>query len=721
MALPGGGNTLGEAVLLVSTDQTALDKELDVALAKSKAFGQKLSGIGKDLSLYLTAPIIGLATIAVSNFNESAQALAQVEAGIKSTGGAADRTSEQLERMAAGLQTKTLFDDDEILGKVTANLLTFTQVSGQVFDEAQVQILNLSQRLGQDLQSSAIQVGKALNSPVDGLTALGRVGVKFTEDQKNLIKGFVESGRVVEAQKIILKELAVEFGGAAEAAAKVGAGPLIQVKNQIGDLSEEFGKIILESIQPLIPLLQSAVKWFADMSPEMKTAAVAVAGVAAAIGPLLVVVGSVISALSTISATIVGAGGLIGILSAVGAALTGPVGLTLAVAAVVTAITAWVADTEEGGKAIDEVFTGLSELWQEFREIADEALTDVAFFWREHGDEIKAVVGAIIRTVKGTLTAAFKILADIVTAGLKVITGAVQLFHGYMNGDWEKMSKGIQNIWKGMWDAIIAILRAPVDLVKGAVSGMTNEVTGYFAKMYDAVVGHSWVPDMIDRIEEEFGRLGLIMVGPTQSAVSKVMGSFSSLSGIKGTLGFLSDVNSAIGGGVAGIGNMIGSFVGLPGIGTAVSGVIGLGQKIAGLFGKGRKQADIVTGALNEGGVANFLNSITQGGITEGLSYNELESLQRQLNDTRGIWQREIMGKVTDERVRPTAEWINSGIGTNDVYGNTSFANAQRILDAAIALAQRPVVVQIDGREVARSLDNNILYGGSRLTATGVL
>jgi phage-related minor tail protein len=100
---------------------------------------------------------------------------------------------------------------------VTVNLLTFGNVSGEAFDRAQMAAVNLSARLGQDLQSSAVQVGKALNDPIKGVTALGRVGVSFTEQQKEQIKAMTKVGDVAGAQSLILAQLEKQYGGSAEA------------------------------------------------------------------------------------------------------------------------------------------------------------------------------------------------------------------------------------------------------------------------------------------------------------------------------------------------------------------------------------------------------------------------------------------------------------------------------------------------------------------------
>jgi len=100
--------------------------------------------------------------------------------------------------MADSLQRVTTFDDEAITGAQSL-LLTFTKIGRDVFPEATRTVLDMSQALGQDLKSSSIQLGKALNDPITGITSLTRVGVTFTAEQKKLIESLVKTGQVAEA------------------------------------------------------------------------------------------------------------------------------------------------------------------------------------------------------------------------------------------------------------------------------------------------------------------------------------------------------------------------------------------------------------------------------------------------------------------------------------------------------------------------------------------
>jgi hypothetical protein len=237
---------------------------MDKAEATSKKWKRKvkrdLAEVSSQMKTLATVGIAGIvggfgAVVAASG--KQADAIRQVETRLKSTGGAAGKTSEELQKMASALQNVTRFGDETIL-EMQSVLLTFTNIEGQVFDRTVPAILDLSTAMGQSLQSSAVQLGKALNDPIKGLSALSRVGIQFTDDQKAVIESLVETGDVAAAQNVILEELERQFGGSAVAAGDTFVGALTQVKNAFGDLLENAGGLEdnKEALQELVDFLQ---------------------------------------------------------------------------------------------------------------------------------------------------------------------------------------------------------------------------------------------------------------------------------------------------------------------------------------------------------------------------------------------------------------------------------------------------------------------------------
>lgn len=123
----------------------------------------------------------------IRNSIEAERVETQLNAVLKSTRHAAGLTAIELKNMASEMQMLTAFGDEEVLSMQNI-LLTFKNIKGDEFKRATMAVLDLSTAMGQDLKSSAIQVGKALNDPKIGLTALQLVGITFSDSQKKLIK-----------------------------------------------------------------------------------------------------------------------------------------------------------------------------------------------------------------------------------------------------------------------------------------------------------------------------------------------------------------------------------------------------------------------------------------------------------------------------------------------------------------------------------------------------
>lgn len=186
--------------------------------------------------------------------HELHQATAQVQAVLTSTNQMAGLSMKQLEESAKSLASNSKFGRADIFG-MQSLLLTFTSVKDKIFNEAQPAIMDLATRMGGDLKGASIQVGKALNDPIQGMTALRRVGVSFSESQKETIKRMQETGNLAGAQKIILNELAVEFGGSAKAA--FDADPMAKFNKMMGSLKLTFGEIAESALVSLMPIFEA--------------------------------------------------------------------------------------------------------------------------------------------------------------------------------------------------------------------------------------------------------------------------------------------------------------------------------------------------------------------------------------------------------------------------------------------------------------------------------
>lgn len=183
------------------------------------------------------------------------QATAQVEAGLKSTGEAAGLTFKDIQDGAKKLSAGILYGRTDIL-EMQSILLTFPAVTKDSFEPASAIIADMSTRLGVDLKGTAIQVGKALQDPIKGVTALRKVGVNFSEAQTQMIAKLVATGQAAKAQQLILGELTTEFGGSARAA--FNADPAARFNKMMEAVKIGVGELAEELLEKLIPGLE----WF---------------------------------------------------------------------------------------------------------------------------------------------------------------------------------------------------------------------------------------------------------------------------------------------------------------------------------------------------------------------------------------------------------------------------------------------------------------------------
>ena len=224
----------------------------------SRAF----AGMGRGLAVAAASALAAAVSIAaiVGTLNrfidatvETEKVQAQLAAAIASTGGAAGKSIADLNAQAVALQKVTTFGDESI-NAMQGLLLTFTQIKGDQFDAATKATLDLATAMGTDLSSAALQVGKALNDPVLGMTALSRSGIQFTDAQKAMVKSMVAANDTIGAQTVILAELERQFGGSAEAARNTLGGALASLRNAFGDLFEMSGpgsKALRDAIEGL--------------------------------------------------------------------------------------------------------------------------------------------------------------------------------------------------------------------------------------------------------------------------------------------------------------------------------------------------------------------------------------------------------------------------------------------------------------------------------------
>ncbi len=256
---------------------------------------KKMTSVGKTLSKTLTLPLVALGTASVMAADMQVQAETRLLTALKGR----EDIQRRLMAQAAELQSRSTFGDEEVIAQ-QAYLASLGMTERQINDviEASAQ---LSTATGMTLESAVKNLAKTYG----GLT--GELGESIPA-LKSLTAEQLKSG---EAVKYILEN----YQGYAEAAAQSGTGSMRQLKNQLGDLAEQLGMILMPALQKIVSWISNMVTWFQNLSPTTQKVIVVIASLAAAIGPVLTVGGKLLAMLPLIKAAFT--------------AMTGPIGLVI--------------------------------------------------------------------------------------------------------------------------------------------------------------------------------------------------------------------------------------------------------------------------------------------------------------------------------------------------------------------------------------------------------
>ena len=213
----------------------------------------------------------------------------------------------------------TLATDAEVIKATQAKLLTFRELgltadeAGGAFDRATAAAIDLAAAGFGSAETNAVQLGKALQDPIKGISALRRAGITFTEAEKEKIATLVESGNMLEAQNLVLAAIETQVGGTAAATATASQKMQLafdNVKETVGaalmpafaslaeamiPIAEEIAPILATAIEDLTPTLSElagfipeVVEAFAPLIPSLISIIGAIAQLAVELMPLLI-------------------------------------------------------------------------------------------------------------------------------------------------------------------------------------------------------------------------------------------------------------------------------------------------------------------------------------------------------------------------------------------------------------------------------------------------
>jgi phage-related protein len=406
----------------------------------------------------------------IAAYQESAKVGAQTNAVIKSTADVSGVSAKHVGDLASTIRNYSGIEDEAVQSGENM-LLTFKNIrngvgpANQIFDQATTTLADMSAALGKDPSTAAIQLGKALNDPVKGITALTRVGVTFDDQQKKQIASFVKAGKTADAQKVILKELSSEFGGSAKAMGK--ANPAAILQSQIGDVEESVGKTLLPIVSSLLKALEPILQTVGPMLGTLFGA------LALALKPLLAALSPVVEILIKALAPIITAltpimGGLVPVIQQLAITLSD---LLTALLPILPPVLQLVAD-------LLPLVTLLLKFANVILGPVLQALGLLVGYLAKGVAWVAKFAGSWT-FAKRVITVAWGAIRGAVVAGWQAVTGFLSGAFAKLRTAWDHFWASLKSGVTGIWTNVINGLKSGIN----SIIGFLNHAIGLFNKL----------------------------------------------------------------------------------------------------------------------------------------------------------------------------------------------------------------------------------------------
>ena len=560
--------TLGIDTAAWESGLSQAQRSLNAAGKRLQAIGDRMTGIGKGMSLAITAPLVAFGAASFKAASDAAELQGsfdqtfgdmadEMNAWAEATGDAMGRSTQAIQEAAntfgiffnqAAPTRREAAEMSRTFAVLAQDLASFYNVSES--DALQKLRSGLSgeaeplRDFGVFLSAAAVEA-KALE------LGLGSLGGELSEQDK-----------IMARYALILENTTNAQGDVARTSGNT-ANQIRTAQAAFQELQVTVGTKLLPVLTPLITKLAGLLDAFSGLPDGMQTFIVSAAAVAAAGGPVLLVLGQVVSAIGALLpvfapvVALIGEAGLAGAFGALGTVIAPALPVIAAVAAAGALIHAnW-----------DKIAPVLQRLWAQVQATLGPALASLI-------GTVKAVLtdlwngpfGEAIRVVMGILgqfaaaygeilgTVLIRILTALVTAvegAFKLIGDALRFVAALLSGDfrgaWEAAKSFVVNAVNG----ILAILRAlapeAMAAVERLVTGVRDWMVGRlgaiwdsvkskidwiknaFFNLYDAVVGHSYIPDLFDGIARHAVRFLPEFVSPVLAGIGQVSSAFRGL------------------------------------------------------------------------------------------------------------------------------------------------------------------------------------------------
>lgn len=478
--------------------------------------GQKMTDVGKKMSTYVTAPIVAAGAASFKMAADLQDAMGATEQIFK---GAADSVKTWADNLESyyGIAEGEALEYANMMGTMLVNIGGLTEE--QAAKQAQT-LIELAGDLTAMYGGTTADAVRALTGALKGNnTMLDNYGMAVNDAMiktKAFEMGLYDgTGQMDLATKqaatlaLIMEQTGAAQGQAAREA-EGASGSMRALVTEIKNLSTDIGEVLLPVITPFVQRLRDIVGTFGELSPGAQKAIIAIAGIAAAIGPLLAIFGPTISAIGTLvtglgamSTAMAGGASIVAaltqafpVLGSVIGALTGPIGLVIAAIAglVVAGVLIY--------KNWDEIKVKAAEIWGVIRDTLVRILDAIKGFVEERWNAVATITTTVWATISDWLSTLWERIKAQVTASWNAIYGTI-------TGIWTLIKDGFDNLVKAAWDwgknllaEFIAGIKSKISALRDTLSNIAETVAGFLGfhsptKLGPGRYADQWAPNFM--------------------------------------------------------------------------------------------------------------------------------------------------------------------------------------------------------------------------------
>lgn len=466
----------------------------------------------------------------------------------EATGNAMGRSTQEMQRGALAFQElfgkaldpRQAAEMSKQFAVLTQDLASFKNLSNEV---AQQKLFSGLTGEAEPLRAVGVFLNDAAVEAKLLEMGIAKVNGKFTDQQKIL-------GRAA-----LIREQLAQADGDVMRTADSTANRIRASQSAYEELSITVGTMLIPALTPLIGMVSDLLTGFNQLDPGVQTFIVGSMAAAAALGPIITVIGGLVTAAGALI-PLLGTAGAGGAFAALGAAV-------LPVTAVVAGlVAAWMLFGDKIGPVLSDLWSKVQEvLGPKLMALVETVKSGLTALWQgPFGDALRMVItilgefGAAYTSVMGeALIRIISEAVDLISGAFTTIVNVIKLVVAVLTGDWagaweatkalvsgvvttilnviNSLAPGATAAMKALYEGVKTWVWDRLNAIWDGVKAKIETVKGWFFGLYDAVVGHSYIPDMVDEIGQNMARLQSLMVDPARAATTSTREAFRNLAG----------------------------------------------------------------------------------------------------------------------------------------------------------------------------------------------